>query len=58
MQLTTTSQKAFVLKANATGMNIAKNLQFFIYLFIYLFIYFESRKTMKSSKHNKKTYCF
>ena len=38
MQLTTTSQKAFVLKANATGMNIAKNLQFFIYLFIYLFI--------------------
>ena len=38
MQLTTTSQKAFVLKANATGMNIAKNLQLFIYLFIYLFI--------------------
>ena len=34
MQLTTTLQKAFVLKANATGMNIAKKNLFFIYLFI------------------------
>ena len=47
MQFTTTSQKAFVLEANATGMNTAKNNNFF----------FEFRKTTRSSKHKKKTYC-
>ena len=44
MQFTTTSQKAYVLEANAAGMNTAKNQQKF----------FEFRKTMRSSKHNKK----
>ena len=29
MQFMTTSQKAYVLKANATGMNKAKNQHFF-----------------------------
>ena len=32
MQFTTTSQKAFVLEANATGMNTAKNFFFFLNL--------------------------
>ena len=44
MQFTTTSQKAYVLEANAAGMNTAKNKQNF----------FEFRITMKSSKYNKK----
>ena len=29
MQFTTTSQKGYVLEANATGINTAKNQQFF-----------------------------
>ena len=32
MQFATTSQKAFVLEANATGMNTAKNIFFFLNL--------------------------
>ena len=45
MQFMTTSQKVYVLEANATAMNTAKNQRF------------EFRKITRSSKHNKKTYC-
>ena len=31
MQFTTTSQKGYVLEANATGINTAKNQQFFFF---------------------------
>ena len=48
MKFTTTSQKAHKLGANATGMNMAKNRQFF---------FFEFRKTTRISKYNKKTRC-
>ena len=61
MQFTTKlrSQKAFVLEANATGMNTAKIQQFvFVFLVFAFFFFFESRKTTRSSKHNRKTYCF
>ena len=45
MLFTTTSQKAYVLEANPTGMNTAKNQPKF---------FFEFRKTRRSSQHNKK----
>ena len=37
------SQRAYVLEADATGMNTVKNQEFF---------FFEFRKTTTSSKHN------
>ena len=60
MQFTTKlrSQKAFVLEANATGMNTAKIQQFVFVFLVFAFFFFESRKTTRSSKHNRKTYCF
>ena len=47
MQFTTISQKAYVLEANATGMNKAKDQH----------IFFEFRKIKSNPKQNKKTYC-
>ena len=47
MQFTTTSQKAYILETNATGINIAKNQQ----------NVFELRTTRRSSEHNKKAQC-
>ena len=47
MQFTTTSQKAYILETNATGINIAKNQQNF----------FELGTTRRSSEHNKKAQC-
>ena len=44
MQFTTTSQKAYVLEANATGRKRAKNQH----------IFFEFRKITSKPKHNKK----
>ena len=38
------SQRAYVLEADATGMNTVKNQE--------LFFFFEFRKTTTSSKHN------
>ena len=38
------SQRAYVLEADATGMNTVKNQDFFFF--------FEFRKTTTSSKHN------
>ena len=47
MQFMIILQKVFVFEANANGINIAKNIK----------ILFEIRKTKRSSKHNKETYC-
>ena len=46
-KFTTTSQETYELRANATGMNTAKNRQFFWNL----------EKTTKTSKRNKKPFC-
>ena len=46
-KFTTTSQETYELGANATGMNTAKNRQFFWNL----------EKTTKTSKRNKKPFC-
>ena len=47
MQFMTISQKAYILEANATGMNTPKNQKKI----------FNLEKQSRSLKHNKKTYC-